>query len=240
MKLIILNKKALIALTTMLILLVTILMVYVIYNKTEATINQNIYYEGNIDEKVIAFACNIDWGNECIPDMLQIFNENNIKITFFPTGKWAEKNEDMLKLIYKNGHEIGNHGYNHLDYDKLGYEKNKEEIQKSHDIIKAILGIEPKYFAPPSGAFNDNTIKASRDLGYDLILWSIDTIDWREDSVKNVIIDRVINKAHNSAIVLMHPKEETVKALPEIIKYLNENGYKIGTVSDVLKVYDIK
>ena len=167
--------------------------------------------------------------------MLDIFHENDIKITFFPTGKWAEKNEDLLKTIYKKGHQIGNHGYNHLDYDKLSYEQNKEEIQKSHDIIKNILDMEAKYFAPPSGAFNDNTINASRDLGYDLILWSIDTIDWRQDSVKNVIIDRVINKAHNSAIVLMHPKEETVKALPEIINYLHEKGYKIGTISDVLK-----
>ena len=235
MKLIILSKKTLITLAIVLILLVTTSIVYMIYNKVEATFNQNVYYGGNVDEKVIAFACNIDWGNECIPDMLKIFNDNKIKITFFPTGKWAEKNSDILKDIYNNGHEIGNHGYNHLDYDKLGYEKNMEEISKAHDIIKDILKIEPKYFAPPSGAFNDNTIKASNDLGYDLILWSIDTIDWRQDSVKNVIVDRVINNAHNSAIVLMHPKEETVKALPEIINFLHGNGYRIGTISDVIK-----
>lgn len=235
MRLIIFSKKTLITLVIVLILLVTIFIVGVIYNRVEPTFNKNIYYEGNIDKKVVAFACNIDWGNENIQNMLDIFHKNNIKITFFPTGKWAEKNEDILKTIYKDGHEIGNHGYNHLDYDKLDYEKNKEEIKKAHDIINKILDIEPKYFAPPSGAFNDNTIKASKDLGYDLILWSIDTIDWREDSVKNVIVDRVINNANNSAIVLMHPKEETVKALPEIISYLKENGYKIGTISDVIK-----
>lgn len=235
MKLIILSKKTLITLAIVLILLVTLFMVYMIYNRVEATFNKNVYYEGNVDEKVLAFACNIDWGNESIPNMLKIFNDNNIKITFFPTGKWAEKNPDILKDIYKNGHEIGNHGYNHLDYDKLSYEQNKEEISKSHNIIKDILNIEAKYFAPPSGAFSDNTIKASNDLGYDLILWSIDTIDWRQDSVKSVIVDRVISNAHNSAIVLMHPKEETVKALPEIINYLHENGYKVGTISDVLK-----
>lgn len=235
MRLIIFSKKTLITLVIVLILLVTIFIVGVIYNRVEPTFNKNIYYEGNIDKKVVAFACNIDWGNENIQNMLDIFHKNNIKITFFPTGKWAEKNEDILKTIYKDGHEIGNHGYNHLDYDKLDYEKNKEEIKKAHDIINKILDIEPKYFAPPSGAFNDNTIKASKDLGYDLILWSIDTIDWREDSVKNVIVDRVINNANNSAIVLMHPKEETIKALPEIISYLKENGYKIGTISDVIK-----
>lgn len=235
MRLIILSKKTVITLVIVLILLVTLFMVYMIYNKVEPTFNKDIYYEGNVDKKVLAFACNIDWGNEYIPDMLDIFDDNNMKITFFPTGKWAEKNEDILRLIHKRGHEIGNHGYNHSDYDKLNYESNKEEISKTHNIIKGILDIEPRYFAPPSGAFNDNTIKASNDLGYDLILWSIDTIDWRQDSVKNVIVDRVINNAHNSAIVLMHPKEETVKALPEIIKFLHEDGYKIGTISDVIR-----
>ena len=141
----------------------------------------------------------------------------------------------MNKLIDKDNHEIGNHGYNHVDYDKLSYERNKEEIIKAHNIIHDVLGIESIYFAPPSGAYNDNTIKAAKDLNYDIIMWSIDTIDWREDSNKEKIIDRVTSKIDNSAIVLMHPTGETVKALPEIISYLYENGYKIGTISDVVK-----
>lgn len=234
MRLVILNKKTLIILIISLILLITISSVALIYNRAETTFSPDIYYQGNVDEKIIAFACNIDWGNEHISPMLDIFNENKISITYFPTGKWAEKNEDILKEIYKYGHEIGNHGYNHVDYDKLGYEENKKEIKKTHDIIKNTLGIESKYFAPPSGAFNDNTIMAAKDLGYDLILWSIDTIDWRQDSTKQVIIDRVINKVHNSAIVLMHPTEETVKALPEIIEYLHSKNYKIGRISNVM------
>ena len=97
------------------------------------------------------------------------------------------------------------------------------------------MGIEPIFFSPPSGAYNENTIKAAKDLNYDIIMWSIDTIDWREDSNKEKIIDRVISKIHNSAIVLMHPTEETVKALPEIILYLFNKGYKIGTINDIVK-----
>lgn len=235
MRLVIINKKTLITIVVVLILLITISSVFIIYNRTQPTFNSDVYYQGNIDEKVIAFACNIDWGNEYIAPMLEIFHKNKINITYFPTGKWAEKNGDILKEIYKSGHEIGNHGYNHLDYDKLGYEQNKEEIENAHNAIKEILGIESKYFAPPSGAFNDNTVMAAKDLGYDLILWSVDTIDWRQDSTKDLIVDRVISKAHNSAIVLMHPTEETVKALPDIIDYLYANGYKIGTISNVIK-----
>ena len=235
MRLIIINKKTLLTIILALVLLILSLVVYVIYNKTEETFNSDVYYQGNVDDKVIAFACNVDWGNEFIQPMLDIFKDNDIKITYFVTGKWAEKNKDILKTIYEDKHEIGNHGYNHADYDKLSYDRNKEEIMKSHDIIKEVLNIDSKYFAPPSGAYNENTVKASKDLGYELILWSIDTIDWRKDSVKDIIVKRVTEKAHNSAIVLMHPTAETVKALPEIINYLYQNGYKIGTISNVIK-----
>ncbi len=63
-------------------------------------------------------------GNEYIQPILEVFNDHNIKITFFVTGKWAEKkSRDIKKKIFEKGHEIGNHGYNHIDYDKLSYEK---------------------------------------------------------------------------------------------------------------------
>lgn len=233
MKILILNKKTLWSLLIILMLL-TLVFCLLFYNKADETFNIDIHYKGNIDEKVVAFACNVDWGNEYIPPMLEVFQNNNIKITFFVTGKWAEKNPDILRDIYEKGHEIGNHGYNHIDYDKISYEKNKEEIVRSNDIIKNIINFEPTYFAPPSGAYNDNTIRAAKDLNYDIIMWSIDTIDWRDDSNKEKITSRVVDKIHNSAIVLMHPTEETLKALPNIISSLTNSGYKIGRISDVI------
>ena len=235
MKFIILNKKTLYLILTVILLSLICIGLFVKLQTTKDVFKQeDIYYQGIKDEKIVAFACNIDWGDEYIDDMLKIFNENKMKITFFPTGKWAEKNPHIIKEIFDNGHEIGNHGYNHLDYDKLDLEGNKNEILKSHNILKDIINEDPIYFAPPSGAFNDYTIEASKDLNYKLILWSVDTIDWREDSTQTLIKKRVIDKIHNSAIVLMHPTEETIKALPEIINYLFENDYKIGTISDVM------
>jgi probable sporulation protein (polysaccharide deacetylase family) len=235
MKILIMNKKTIFILLAILVIALILIFFISFYNKVDETFNMDIYYKGNIDEKTVAFACNVDWGNEYIEPMLEIFKDKDIKITFFVTGLWAEKYPELLKSIYEHGHEIGNHGYKHIDYDKLSYERNKEEIIKAHNIIHDVLGIESIYFAPPSGAYNDNTIKAAKDLNYDIIMWSIDTIDWREDSNKEKIIDRVTSKIDNSAIVLMHPTGETVKALPEIISYLYENGYKIGTISDVVK-----
>ena len=234
MKMVIMNKNTLILILIVITLLLGFIFFLLVNSKTKDVFNEDIFYKGTKDEKVVAFACNIDWGNEYIPDMLKIFKDNNIRISFFPTGRWAKDNLELIKLIDKDNHEIGNHGYNHVDYNKLSYDKNKEEILKAHNVLKDITGKSPIYFAPPSGAFNDNTIKAANDLGYKLILWSIDTIDWRKDSTKDIIINRVVSKVHNSAIVLMHPTEETVKALPEIINSLFKKGYKIGTIDDVI------
>lgn len=234
MNFLIFSKRTFYLILILIILAIVIPLVMINYNKTKGVFMQDIFYEGINDKKVISFACNIDWGEEHIPEMLDTFKESNIKITFFPTGRWAEKNPNILKKIYQEGHEIGNHGYSHIDYDKLGYKENFEQIEKADEIISDIINIKPIYFAPPSGAFNDYTIQAAKDLDYKVIMWSIDTIDWREDSTIDLIIERVTDKAHNSAIVLMHPTENTKQALDQIIGKLEETGYKIGNISDVL------
>jgi len=235
MKLVVVNKKILYTFIGFIIFLIAIVIVLCLYNRAEETFNMDVYYKGNVDDKIIAFACNVDWGNEYIEPLLDILSNNDIKITFFVTGRWAKDNPDLLKKIYIEGHEIGNHGYEHLEYDKLDYEKNKEQILMAHDVIKNVLGIDLNLFAPPAGAYNENTVKAAKDLDYKVIMWSIDTIDWREDSTKDIIVKRVIEKIHNSAIVLMHPTAETVKALPIIISYIFDKGYRIGTISDIVK-----
>lgn len=236
MKIIYIKRKALyVILVILLILFVSLILYTTLINRTIETFKKDVYYKGTLDQKVIAFTCNVDWGNEYIKPMIEIFKNENIHITFFVTGKWAEKNPELLKEIASHGHEIGNHGYMHRDYEKLSYELNKEEISKCHSIVYDILDIDCKYFAPPSGSYNDNTIKAATNLNYDVIMWSIDTIDWRKDSTKDIIVKRVLDKAQNSAIVLMHPTEETIKALPVIIDSLSKEGYKIGNVSDVFR-----
>ncbi|QXM06097.1 polysaccharide deacetylase family protein [Crassaminicella indica] len=188
------------------------------------------------DEHILrmAFTCNVDWGNEEIPKMLDIFEEKGVHITFFVTGRWASANEELLKLIYSKGHEIGNHAYSHKMHSKLNNSQNYNEIKKTEDAIVKAIGVKPKYFAPPAGDYNDTTLKVASELGYKTILWSVDTIDWKDGSTEDIIIQRVMKKPHKGAILLMHPKPATVKALPYIIDKIEEEGIKIGTVSELL------
>ncbi|MBS4535999.1 polysaccharide deacetylase family protein [Clostridium sp. D2Q-14] len=223
----------------LLIILIVLLVLGFLFSRNAAvkTFNNkdNIYYEGNAEDNMVAFTCNVDWGEELIPDMLEIFEKEDVEITFFVTGKWAENNPNLLKLMSEKGHEIGSHGYLHRNYGDLSYEINLNEIKKADNIIAKIIGQKPLLFAPPSGDYNDNTIKASMEQNHKIIMWSVDTIDWRNDSNKDKIIERVIQKSKKNSIVLMHPKEETIKALPIIIKELKNKGLNVGKASDVLK-----
>ncbi|MEW9121881.1 MAG: polysaccharide deacetylase family protein [Thermotaleaceae bacterium] len=190
---------------------------------------------GDPATKKMAITCNVDWGNEVIPEMLNILDKEEIKITFFVTGRWASEYPELLLEIYKRGHEIGNHGYNHKVHSKMNQQENYLEIKKTEESIEKALGIKPRYFAPPSGDYGKETLAAAQALGYQTILWSIDTIDWKEGSTSEVILNRVMKKSHAGAILLMHPKSETVKALPRIFVCIQAEGITLGTISYLLE-----
>lgn len=239
---VIINKRVFRILIALILVIIIIAVGTIIYNKrsiTPVTVNYNITNKpierGSSTNDYIAFTCNVDWGNEVIPEMLTVLKEKDTKITFFVTGRWVKAFPEVFQTIIEEGHEIGSHGYQHLDYSKLSLEENKKQIQEAEDQIMKYTNTKPTLFAPPSGAYNEYTLMAAEELGYKTILWSIDTIDWRQGSTKDLIVKRVIEKSnHNGAIVLMHPMPETAKALPIIIKELEEQNLKVGNVSDVL------
>ncbi len=117
----------------------------------------------------------------------------------------------------------------------MNEKENYLEIKKAEEAIEKVLGIKLKYFAPPSGDYGEATLEAAEKLGYQIILWSIDTIDWKEGSTADVILSRVMKKPHHGAILLMHPKSETAKALPILIDKIREEGIQLGTVSNLLE-----
>lgn len=190
-------------------------------------------YQGKGDQKEIALTVNVDWGEEYIPKMLDVFETKGAKVTFFLSGKWVEKNPDVAKKIKEAGHEIGNHGYSHPHPDNLSIQENIEEIKKTEKVIKETLGVTTNLFAPPYGEKKEHVVQAASQIGYKTIYWSLDTIDWQNPKPAT-IVERIVPRAFNGAIVLMHPKEPTVLALPEIIHKLQEQEYKFVTISQII------
>lgn len=190
-------------------------------------------YRGNPLNNSVSMMINVYWGTEFLDGMLNVLKEKDVKTTFFIGGTWANDNPEMLKRIIADGHEVGNHGYFHRDHDKLSYEKNLEEIKTCHVTVKSITGYEMSLFAPPSGAFSEATMRAAKDLNYKTIMWSRDTIDWRDKDAE-ICFTRATKDIKGGELILMHPTEHTLSALPRIIDYYKAQSLKPTTVSATL------
>ena len=190
-----------------------------------------VYYNGDTTKNDVTLMINVYWGTEYLDGMLEILNNYNVKTTFFIGGTWAVLNEDYLTKIYESGHELANHGYHHKDHDKLDEAGNLNEISTTHKIVKELTGVEMDLFAPPSGAYDSLTVTCAEQLGYHTIMWTRDTIDWR-DHDSNLIYSRAVKNAKGGDLILMHPTEATVEALPKIIEFFQANNFNLTTVSE--------
>lgn len=188
------------------------------------------YYSAKETACGVSLMFNVYQNTSNVYKILDILNEFDVSATFFLGGCWADDNVDCLREIASRGHEVGSHGYFHRDHDKLSYAENVEEISVSVKLIDSILGTQTTLFAPPSGAFSDATLSASESLGLKTIMWSRDTIDWRDSDVA-LIVKRATENLENGEFILMHPKDVTVKALPQILNNVRQSGYSAVTVS---------
>lgn len=190
-------------------------------------------YRGHPEKNMVAFLINVSWGTEFIPDILTTLKDNNIKATFFIEGKWAKENADHVKMIYEQKHVIGNHAYNHPDMARISNQAILEQITQTNDVIEAIINEKPKWFAPPSGSFTEHVVEIGDNLNMETVLWTVDTIDWKNPST-SVMINRVIDKVHPGATILMHPTAPIANGLGELIKEIKIKDYEIGTIENLL------
>ena len=202
-------------------------------NQTANSEYNGTIYAGDKNSNKVSLMINVYWGNDSLIKMLDILDRYNIKTTFFVGGSWVKNNIDLLKNIHSKGHEIASHGYNHKEHGKLDYTSNLTEIQTCHEIVRDVLGIDMELFAPPGGSYNSNTIKASEFLNYKTIMWTRDTIDWRDHNT-SLIYNRAITNMRGGDLILMHPTENTAEALTNIIEYTKKQGFELVTVSENL------
>ncbi len=194
-----------------------------------------IYRCGDEKSQKVSLMFNVYWGTDEVYRILEILKAHEAQATFFIGGCWADDNVECLRSIYANGHEIGNHGYFHKSHDKLNLLQNQKEISSCNRFIELALGEQVKLFAPPSGAYNENTLTAVETLGMKTILWSKDTIDWRDKNA-SLIYSRATENIKSGDFILMHPMKDTADALDDILKYYKTKGLKAVTVSENLQI----
>ena len=195
-------------------------------------VDARVHYRGKSEDGV-SLMFNVYWGTEEVYAILDVLDEYGATATFFLGGCWADDNVACVKEIARRGHEIGSHGYFHKDHDKLSLRENLDEIRTSAEFLSLASGREIKLFAPPSGAYNEDTLSAAESLGLRTVMWSKDTIDWR-DKDEELCFRRATKDAAGGDLILMHPMPHTLKALPVILQYYRDNGLRTVSVGENL------
>ena len=228
-------KKRILIPNIIIVVMLTTLMVLSVNNANSLSVKADgrVIYAGDTSKNNVCFMVNVYQGADEVRDMLDIFDIYNVKTTFFIGGVWASKNIEVVEEIKNRGHEIGNHGFYHKDQDKLTNKQNAEEIDMCHKLIQKNLGLDMNLFAPPSGAYDKEVEDVAESMNYKTIMWTHDTIDWRDQDA-DLIFKRATNNLSGGDLILMHPTKKSVEALTQILSFAVNNGYNPTTVSNCL------
>lgn len=184
--------------------------------------------------KRIALTFDAGWVYDTTEELLAILDREGVRATFFLRAKWVEDHPALACAIATYGHVIGDHSYSHQDMKKLGYDAREAELTRSEDVFQKVLGRRPTLFRPPYGAYDRVLLGELNKHGYKAaVMWTIDSLDWEEPGADKVE-QKVLTKARDGAIVLMHiGSRDGLAALPAIIRGLRRDGYQFVQLDGV-------
>ncbi len=173
------------------------------------------------------------------PEILDILAKYHARATFFVIGQCAAANQALLRRIVSEGHELGNHTWTHPCLPSVSDSRIRSELARTNRVIEDAVGRKARWFRPPYGALDRRTRKIAWASGYDIALWSVDPRDWSRPG-SSLIFARVIGRARNGAVILMHDgggvRKGTVEAVRRIVPALRKRGYELVTLSEL--IYD--
>ena len=180
-----------------------------------------------------------DGPSEYTADILEVLNEKGAKATFFNLGINAEEYPDLAKAVVDGGHELASHTNQHAYLPDEDTEGLRDEISSAFERIEKASGVKTTMMRAPYGAFTEKEWERAGDLISTNVLWNIDTLDWEMPGAK-AITNEVLDNAYNGAIILMHDgggdRSQDIDALPDIIDGLQEDGYQLVTVSELMEL----
>lgn len=205
---------------------------------------KNTIYKGKSDKKQIVLTFDDGPSPEWTPKVLEELRKCGIKATFFMVGHHVQMYPEVAKMVANEGHEIANHGYAHSVTFYYTPAEIEEEIKYTEHVIREITGYTTKYFRPPKAWMRDYIKKKVKSMGYETVLWSLNSKDWV--SFNHKIIVRYLEKSvKNGDIILFHDsgnvfsreggsRNQTVKSVSLLVNRLKAKGYEFVTIEELL------
>lgn len=201
-------------------------------------INQGI---SSGSKKQIALTFDAGWLFDQTIPLLDVLDQYNVKSTFFLRALWVKANPELAREIVKRGHIIENHSLTHGHMKEMTDQQIRNELIEATRIINVTTGSNPYLFRPPFGEYDNRMLKILAELGYPYtVMWTVDTHDWAEEIrgqkvTADYLVNRILSNASDNGVILMHVGGyKTVEALPRIITGLQEKGYQLVTVNEML------
>lgn len=211
----------------------------ILAQNTGKELEKALYVPRKIDKtkKLIAFSFDDGPKRGNTERVVNALEKNDARATFFMLGQNAKLYPESVKKVLESGNEVSGHSFDHPQLTKIGAAGVKKQMNTMNQAIKDACGSKAASVRPPYGAINQ-TVKDNVDSP--LILWSIDTLDWKTRSV-NATVESILKNAKDGDIVLMHDIHlQTVEAVEKVLPKLKAKGFEVCTVSELLEAKGIK
>ena len=222
------------------------LVLFTIFFDQAVLVRRGTVYHENVTEKVVALTFDDGPSPQWTPLILDELKRANVKATFFMLGEHVKKYPQVARRVAAEGHDIGNHTYSHhvLIYYKM--DELESEIKQAENVIRQVTGKTTVFFRPPKAWLTGEEKQKIKELGYQVVLWSLNSKDWVTFDDK-YIIKYLLHHVRPGDIILFHDsggvftveggnRKETVLAIRKLIERLKERGYRCVTVSELLKM----
>ena len=190
-------------------------------------------------KKLIALCFDDGPGTDSTRKLVTGLKKRGAKATFFQLGQNINEHPEMCKLISDCGSEVAIHGYDHRTFTSLGVEGTKKQINDTAALIKQNTGKAPTHIRPPEGRYSKEVQKLLKDLGYDIILWNVDTLDWKTRDAGSVYSKIVSDGCDGGDILCLHDiYGTTVDGVLMAVDELMAKGFKFVTISELEQARD--
>lgn len=191
------------------------------------------------NEKVVYLTFDAGYENGNIEKVLDILKEKNVQGSFFILGNLIKQNTPLVLRMFDEGHLVCNHTYSHKSMVNITCDDLNNELSKLNDTCIEYTGHEiAKFYRPPEGRFDEESLLYADKLGYTTVFWSIAYADWdnNKQASEEYALGKILDNMHNGAIILLHPTSSTnAKILAKLIDKLSEDGYTFGRIDNIGK-----
>ena len=179
-------------------------------------------------------------------ELLKTLKEKNAKATFFVLGINVEKHSDMIKKAHEEGHLIATQGWSNVNMSGLEESEIKEGLKKTAKLIHKITGEYPKYVRPPRSEMNPCLEDLLIELGYEIVLSNLDSLDWAvhyrkgdASSVYEIVSGNLKEASHNQEkswiVEFTDALPQTIESLDKIIQYIHKHHLQIVRIDECLQ-----